>query len=165
MVDLSTEHDVHNPARQIADKINTATTVINDDDVLDITRQIRLMSVSQLIQAGQIPTDSDGFEMLHKNLQELDKQALQKKRILVDADANAVNANLIHSITASLKQNMGSRDVFAQGEVGRIPEPEGIAGEAQLIEGELDVGIKTQTFEDFMSTVGKEIDAKLREES
>mgnify|MGYP003482125590 FL=1 len=45
---------------------------IEDDEVVRVVRQTRLAIMDSQLAHG-VPVDKDSFEMLHKNLQELDK--------------------------------------------------------------------------------------------
>lgn len=148
-----------------------ATQVMSsDDDVLQTTRNIRLALVNeQLTQSNlsTILTDADSFEILHKNLQELDKQALQSKRIAVETDSNNLNAALLSQLFVKFQEVTGSTDVFIDNNnVGAIPNPEDeIKGAAAIIDGELDVGVIDQSHDAFMSTVGQEIAERKRKEA
>lgn len=134
----------------------------DDDTVLTTTRGIRLRILDE--QVKNLPTSGDEFESLHKNLQELDKIAIQKKRIIVDSDGNQATADLVKEVTAGILAKMPGNTLFtSQNPTGNIPNPIAeIEGAANIIPGELDVGVKAMTYEDFMKNEGKEIDERRR---
>lgn len=134
----------------------------DDDTVLTTTRGIRLRILDE--QVKHLPTSGDEFEALHKNLQELDKVAIQKKRLIVDADGNQATAELVKEVTAGILSKMPSGQLFrTQNAEGSIPDPLAeIEGTATIIPGELDVGVKALTYDDFMKNEGKVIDERRR---
>lgn len=138
----------------------------NDDNLLEETRKVRLAILHTQIKDG-IPSDKDGFEQLHKNLVELDKVALQNKRIAVDSDSNNVNAALIDKISESLIGNIGKRDIFEKDPEtsgASIPTPLAIDEiDIELVPGELESGISNLNYKEFMKNEGKEIEEQIRD--
>lgn len=130
---------------------------LEDDAVLDGTRKVRLMILNAQLKDG-IPNTTDEFEMLHKNLQELDKQALKKKQILVDANSADVNAALIQQISDSIIQNTGRKSIHESNTGGGdIPNVDHLVPTCELIEGELEVGVIPMTYDNFMANEGRQI--------
>lgn len=139
-------------------------TDFEDDEVLTLTRAVRLNAVQKLTEKG-IPTNLEDFEMLHKTLNELDKQALGKKRLTIDDNNAQLNATFLNNLLESIQRNVGgARDVFYNPNAeAATPNPEqDIAGKATLVDGELDVGVEDMTYEGFMSNQGKAIEEEIR---
>lgn len=128
---------------------------LEDDAVLDGTRKVRLMILNSQLKDG-IPNTTDEFEMLHKNLQELDKQALKKKQIAAESDSANVNAALIQQIAESVTQHAGTNNIHAIGG-GTIPNVDHLLPTCEIIEGELEVGVIPMTYDNFMANEGKQI--------
>ena len=138
------------------------TTVEDDDVAINTVRQVRFAMLEQQLERG-IPTDKDSFEQLHKNLQAIESGAIQRKRIIVEDEANNTNGALARQIMQSIFENAGKRDLFVseQGPVAEIPDPlAAIEGTATIIDGELEVGVVDMNYEDFMATKGRAIDER-----
>lgn len=146
------------------DKIRQAFDQENlgDDDVLQATRQLRVAILQKQTEHG-IPTDADEFEMMHKNIVELDKQAQTNKRLKQDSEQQMVSVAVMNHLMSVMSENLGKRNIFEHEPVGNIPNPIAeISGAASIIDGELEVGVKDQNYDDFMRTKGQEIDAAKR---
>lgn len=132
---------------------------IDDDAALRKVRQIRLTVMENHLKDG-IPTDSDGFEQMHKNLQELDKGAFKSKQLKQEEKSSEAQAKLAMEISNVLAKQLGSRDIFVgkETDVVDIPSPTHLLGQTTPLPGELKVGDDTSSYEEFSSTVGKALD-------
>lgn len=136
----------------------------DDDEVLSLTRAVRLNAVKKLTVNG-IPTSLEDFEMLHKNLAELDKQALGNKRLAQDGKQMEMSAAFFNTMMESIQRNTGTRDVFVNAAAPAVlPNPEHeIEGTANIIDGELNVGVEELTYEKFMANEGRAIEEAIRQ--
>ena len=133
---------------------------IDDDAAIRKVRQVRLTVLDNHLKDG-IPTDSDGFEQMHKNLQEIDKGAFKSKQLKQEEKSSEAQAKLAMEISNALAKKMGSRDIFESKDdavVVEIPNPTHLLGITQPLPGELKVGDDTSSYEEFSSTVGKALD-------
>lgn len=144
----------------------TPGEALSDDETLKKVREIRMGILTEHLANG-IPTDSDGFEQLHKNLVELDKGAFKSKQIKQDEQSSAKMAALAQEIANTLARNMGSQNIFEQKNQPidvNVPtrEPTHLLGISEPVPGELSIGDDTRTYDEFSNTVGKELDEKRR---
>ena len=133
---------------------------IEDDAALRKVRQVRLTIMANHLKDG-IPTDSDGFEQMHKNLQEIDKGAFKSKQLKQEEKSSEAQAKLAMEISNVLAKQLGSRDIFVgkEGEVeAEIPQPTHLLGKTEPVPGELKVGDDTSSYEVFSNTVGKALE-------
>ena len=135
---------------------------IDDDEVLRTIRSTRLAIMDNHLSHG-VPVDKDSFEMMHKNLQELDKGAFKSKQLKQEEKSSEAQAKLAMEISNVLAKHLGSRDIFEAKETEvvettQIPNPTHLLGVTQPLPGELKVGDDTSSYEEFSNTVGKALD-------
>lgn len=135
---------------------------IDDDQVVRTVRQTRLAIMDDQLAHG-VPVDKDSFEMMHKNLQELDKSAFKSKQLKQEEKSSEAQAKLAMEISNVLAKQLGSRDIFEAKEIdvveaAQIPNPTHLLGITQPVPGELKVGDDTSSYEEFSNTVGKALD-------
>ena len=135
---------------------------IEDDEVVRTVRQTRLAIMDNQLAHG-VPVDKDSFEMMHKNLQELDKGAFKSKQLKQEEKSSEAQAKLAMEISNVLAKQLGSRDIFEAKETevvetSPIPNPTHLLGVTQPLPGELKVGDDTSSYEEFSNTVGKALD-------
>lgn len=138
---------------------------VDDDSVLKKIRETRLAIMEEQL-AGGVPVDKDSFELMHKNLQELDKAALKGKQLKQEEKSSEAMAKLAMEISNNLARQMGNK-IFQQKdpvaiEEAEIPNPTHLLGTATPAPGELIVGDDTTSYEQFNETVGKALDAARR---
>jgi len=129
---------------------------MDEDQVLDYTQQQRRFVVDQLTGNGtKIPTDTKDVNLVLSALDGMDRNALGRKRIRVEEQANKNGSVMTGLVTEMLKR---SKDVrfFQQGattpgatrvapELGSdVPEP-------VVVEGELSQSPLQMSFEAFQS--------------
>lgn len=138
---------------------------MNDDDVLKLVRNTRLAMMDKMFEAG-IPTDPDAFEMIHKNLAELDKSALKSKGLAIDQSNAEANAKLAQQAAEAYFKNIGSgNDPFANTTIDHAPMPlnlSEIEGTGIPVRGELKVGDDTASYDEFMRESGDDIANRVR---
>ena len=135
---------------------------IEDDEVVRTVRQTRLAILDNQLAYG-VFVDKDSFEMMHKNLQELDKGAFKSKQLKQEEKSSEAQAKLAMEISNVLAKQLGSRDIFEAKETEvvettQIPNPTHLLGVTQPLPGELKVGDDTSSYEEFSNTVGKALD-------
>lgn len=138
---------------------------MDDDEVLKKVRKTRLAIMEDQLANG-VPVDKDSFELMHKNLQELDKAALKGKQLKQEEKSSEAMAKLAMEISNNLARQMGNK-IFQQKdpvlvEAAEVPNPTHLLGTAQPAPGELFVGDDTTSYEQFNETVGKALDAARR---
>lgn len=141
-----------------------AVEPLSDDETINLVRNTREKILQKQLQNG-IPTASDEFEALHKNLVELDKSAYTNKRLKVDSDNSKNLAELAKATAEALfAKTRGGKELFTAPEpIGQIPNPIAeIAGTAKEVPGELTVGDDTRTYDQFMDGSGKIIQERIR---
>lgn len=137
---------------------------LNDDETLKLVRNTRLMMMDKLFEGG-IPTDKDAFEMIHKNLAELDKTALKSKGLAIDQSNAEANARLAQAAADQYFKTIGSgNDPFLTGDgpgavLDNLIEVEGTG---VPVPGELKVGDDTASYDEFMRNAGDDIAARVR---
>lgn len=143
---------------------DTVTPLLDDDQTITRVRNTRLAILDTLTANGQIPTDSDGFEMLHKNLQELDKSAYQGKRLKQDEKSTEALAQIARITADRLATTLKGANMFTGGTpIGATTDALAeIEGTATIAPNELFDGNDTRSFEEFNATVGRDLDAKRR---
>lgn len=137
---------------------------IDDDSALKMVRQTRL-AINDKILANGIPVDPEGFEILHKNLVEIDKGAFKSKQLKQEEKSSEATARLAMEISNQLARNMGGNKMFqAQDpiDVGDVPAPTHLIGVTTPAPGELNTGDDTSSYEVFNETVGKALDEARR---
>lgn len=127
--------------------------VATDDAVMDFTQQKRMQIVQALTAGNKLPEDVKEQATLLKALDGLDKQAMGKKRLIVEdkkADNEKEAAALVN---AALKAMSAHRIVLdpSAGPPGEPPTlPEHIPTPV-LTPGETDATSKPETFDSFMA--------------
>lgn len=139
---------------------------LNDDDVLKLVRNSRLQMLDKLFESG-IPTDPDAFELIHKNLVELDKTALKSKGLAIDQSNAEANAKLAQAAADQYFKQVGSgKDPFMRDVTGgsvSVPDPtQYIEGTGIPVPGELKVGDDTTSYDNFMRDAGNDIAERVR---
>lgn len=138
---------------------------VNDDDVLKLVRNARLMITDDILKHG-IPADKDTFEMLHKNLDALDKTAIKSKSLAIDQSNAEANAKMAQAAAEHYFKSVGSgKDPFMRdvNGGGTIPDPtQYIEGTGVPVPGELKVGDDTTSYDIFMRDAGEDIAARVR---
>ncbi len=130
-------------------------SVINDDEVLDFTQIIRRKFVSTVTDQGtKMPTDPKEAKVLLSALADLDKTALGKKRLKLDKEMNETNAQTIAAIAAEVK---ASAMLFGGNQpAATAPRPAPVFDDSQLpplqtVDGEMDIGTKSESYDNFKS--------------
>lgn len=135
---------------------------VDDDNILKRVRQTRMAILDDQLKRG-IPNDPDGFEMLHKNLVELDKGAFKSKQLKQEEKSSEANARLAKEIAEVMASKMGSALFSSDSAVKEdIPNPTHLTGHIEPAPGELKIGDDTTTYEVFSSTVGRALDEARR---
>lgn len=137
---------------------------IDDDSAIKQVRQIRLAMLDKQTMHG-MPTDPESFEMLHKNLQEIDKGAFKSKQLKQEEKSSEANARLAKEISEAMVRNIGVNLFRANDEIGHgVTPPDHITGHVTPAPGELKQGDDSTSYEVFSATVGKELDELRRGE-
>lgn len=141
----------------MSDEANVPSDEMNDDQILNYTQGIRRQFVEQQVVEGKFPADTKEQTVLLSALADMDRAAINRKRIGVSekqAGADALAAQAI----ARLSRDFGAMSPFVKGDGDEfegeldVPEPEvGHLPPAEAVPGETDVGINDDTYDDFMN--------------
>lgn len=129
----------------------------NDDEVLSFTQDMRVRLINQLTDNGtKMPTDPKEQQQLALLLTDMDRQAVTKKRLRQDAQANDTAVRATATIAAVLDR-LGARNPFKldsseiiDGQCRVIDMPDKLVENVKVVPGELDIGIADNTYSGFM---------------
>jgi hypothetical protein len=130
-----------------------AQDLMTDDDILRFTQGQRRKLEAHLLQNGW-PQDADGQTQLMSLWNDMDRQALGNKRIGVEQKASEAD-RMIATVIADVAKRFGAQVPFAQGEGGLVidhnpPDGAEMLPRISTVPGEMDIGIETQNFNDFV---------------
>lgn len=138
------------PERPVTELV-TIQVPDKEEDVLDFTKQQRVRLLETLCENGRVPTDNREQMIMLQTLADMDRAALAKMKIKVDqhagADQAAAAAVLAKMLSDSRIKNI-SRVSVPVVETPKLPD-EVSAG--NVVEGELFIGHKQETYEEFMA--------------
>lgn len=86
-----------------------------DDDRLEFTQHIRMMAISALTAGGKVSADKDTISSLSKIIDGIDKQVINKKRLVV-ADKAAENDSKV----ALLLEEISTQFVRGEQDIGKL---------------------------------------------
>lgn len=130
--------------------------VTNEDEVLRHTQGLRLNVISSMTEKG-IPTDKESVDIILRAAADMDRAALGNKRIKTD-DKNAAADRLAASAIAKMYSQLGNGDPFASkpvGDGGKPEHPHTLIDDVKPMDGELDVGISSETYQQFQQRIGE----------
>lgn len=140
---------------------------VDDDAVIKMVRETRLGILKTQLAGGYLPQDKDGFDQLHKNLQELSKDGYKAKQLQQEAKSSEEQGRLAIAIANQMVKSIGG-DPFLNHKDPidvpdeAIPQPTHLIGTSTPAPGELLVGDDTTSYAVFASTVGKAMDEARR---
>ena len=142
---------------------------VDDDAVIKKVRETRLGIMKIQLEDG-LPNDKDGFDQMHKNLQELSKDAHKSKQLQQEAKSSEEQGKLALAIANAISKNMGGDPFQSKSDPidvsdTIIPQPTHLLGQVVAAPGELFVGDDTSSYAVFSETVGKSLDAARRGET
>jgi len=132
----------------------TNPVVQNDEDeVLNYTQTLRRSFVDKITDKGaSIPTDLDGANLMLNALNDMDRQAMGRKRLKVDqnlGDAMKQGAAIIATVID--RMSAGPNPFKRDGQVvGVIPEHPQELAIIELVPGELDTLAHELSYNEFM---------------
>lgn len=137
-------------------EVQVLPPAMDEDQVLDYTQQQRRFVIDKLTGNGaHLPDDTKDVNLILGALDGMDRNALGRKRIRVEEQANKTGSAMTGLVAEMLKR---SKDVafFQQGAtnpgVTRVaPELGSDVPEPELVEGELSQSPLQMTFEAFQS--------------
>lgn len=125
---------------------------MTDDQILKHTQNIRKRLVNDITKGGlEMPTDKDDRQTLLTTLQNMDQQALSNKRIGVASDAVDADKAAAEALKV-ISKNFGNLDPFQHGGdrvINHTPDTS-LLPEVEMVPGEGDIGICSETHEEFM---------------
>lgn len=126
---------------------------MTDDDILRFTQGQRKKLEAHLLEKGW-PQDAEGQTQLMNLWNDMDRQALGNKRIGVEQKQSEAD-RMIATVIADVAKKFGSTVPFAQGEGGLVIDHQPPEGAEKLpristVPGEMDIGLESQNFNDFV---------------
>lgn len=137
-----------------------STEVYDDDQVLEYTHGIRKQLVGDLTTDG-MPKEREDREILLKTLDGMDRSALGNKRIKKD-EKMANDDRKAQMLIGQMFKHFGNTNPFTNGGnvidgVSRqIEIPDTLYDDVELIDGETDIGVGSESFEEFSRRTGFE---------
>lgn len=128
--------------------------VTNEDEVLRHTQGLRLDVIRNMTEKG-IPTDKESIDVILRAAADMDRAALGNKRIKTD-DKNAAADRLAASAIAKMYSQLGNGDPFAVGNVGtggKPAHPDVLVDGVKPMEGEMEIGVSSETYDQFQQRV------------
>lgn len=140
---------------------------MDDDAVIKMVRETRLGILKTQLADGRLPQDKDGFDQLHKNLQELSKDGYKAKQLQQEAKSSEEQGRLAIAIANQMVRSMGGDPFLSASDPVTvpddiIPQPTHLIGTSTPAPGELLIGDDTTSYAVFSSTVGKAMDEARR---
>lgn len=134
---------------------DTAMEMLTDDDIVAQNQSLRRKFINHLTQGGeQFPIDTKDQSILLTALADMDRSALQNKKIGSTEKQGAADRQAAMIIAAMSTQFGTERSPFelvpgqaSRGidhDIGRLPA-------AQTVPGETDIGVSAETVDEFMS--------------
>lgn len=139
-------------------KLNLPTTILTDDEMLQYTQRIRRGFVDHTLENG-FPSDPKEQAILLSAISDMDRTAIQNKRI--GTDANQAEADRMAAMMiAKMSNQFNGADPFARGDgsapVREFPTiDETLLPEVTLVPGETEVGISELTYDELAARMGK----------
>lgn len=127
---------------------------LTDDQLLEHNQRLR-KKIADTITKNGVPEDGDSQYVLLTTLKDMDKQIIDKKRVAID-DKNANVANIVAEAVIKISNVFDNVDPFKRVSAAAPPviEHDKIP-EYEPVNGEMDIGIVTETFDEFMTVHGK----------
>lgn len=133
---------------------NELNKELEDDKILENSQKIRNELVKSIIKDG-MPTDKDDKYILLGALKDMDKQVIDKKKVAIE-DKNANVAGVIAEAVSKISQLVDGGDPFKRPGSGQIPSLDNtLIPEYSPVDGEMEVGITNDNYDNFMSHNGK----------
>lgn len=129
---------------------------MSDDEALNYTQRIRKGFIDHSIKGG-FPSDIKDQAMLLSAMSDMDRTAIQNKRIGTDASSNEAD-RLAALMIAKMSNHFGATDPFEVKDVNirEFPEiNESLLPPVTLVPGETEVGISDLTYDEFSATMAK----------
>jgi hypothetical protein len=125
---------------------------LDDDQVLQYTQGLRKQLVTAIVEKG-MPEDNKDRMVLLGALADMDRTALGNKRINKDEEI-ARDDRAAASILARVYETLGGKNPFEQGvtiegQARQVKLPEKLLEVVEFVDGETDIGISSESYEDF----------------
>lgn len=130
---------------------------MTDDGVLEYTQRLRKQLVTDMTKKG-MPDDPKDRSTMLMALSDMDRAALGNKRITKDEQI-ASEDRAAQAAIARVYSTLGNKNPFeVQPEkdiTPVVPElPENIAPDAEFVEGEEEIGVREESYQEFAERTG-----------
>lgn len=129
---------------------------LSADDLLDLTLKARRAMIVQMTENGP-PDNNRDRRVLNEILNGAESTALGMKRIDNESDASKSNREVAEAALAMMAQ-WGNQSPFENSTGGMTIEAESVRqisdgdiADANIVEGELDIGVSDLTYDEFIS--------------
>lgn len=135
-------------------EVENVDVVLTDDQILEHNQILRKKIVDKIVKNG-VPEDQDSQYVLLTTLKDLDKQIIDKKRVAIE-DKNSNVANIVAEAVVKIGNIFDNSDPFKRQNYGNIPviNP-ALIPESHPVIGEMEIGVTSETFDEFMGVHGK----------
>lgn len=138
-----------------------ADMILNDDDIIEQNQRMRKKFVEHLVPEGKFPDDPKAQYVLLTAMADMDRTALQNKKIGSTERQGAADrqaAMLIATIVGSMEgknpfESTTGRTTIPLLESQRIPE-------VVIVPGETDIGLEHETYEQFTARMESAMESK-----
>lgn len=147
----------------LSSAITVAPDTTNPDSIIETVRNVRVRTLNVQLAHG-CQAEGDGFEAMHKNLQELEKSAVAEKRLKLDESKASDDGAFVRAIAKEMYRMNNQRPLLQVGDgTGVIPDPSiDFKGELEEVPGMIEIGNDARKYDDFMATAGNDIEERVR---
>lgn len=145
--------------------IPTAEEIANmtDDDVLKLTRKLRIQTIRDLHKNGALSGENSDRNLFVSMINGLDSQAINNKKIVTDQRTSAGNAALIAEIISKVSPaNFAAMGAGQVVDVSTKVVPDGVI-ELDLVPGETDINPPQLDFNSFVAANARQVPGEATE--
>lgn len=129
--------------------VNELPDVVDEQQVLKFTQSIRMTAIAEMCRNG-MPVDSESVTSIVKLADGMDRAALGSLRAKADLQQGKNQAAMVDLIAEALKSDILNGVYTPAGVVGKPRDLGEIQEVFEAQPGEFEVGVKSQTYNEFM---------------
>ena len=132
-------------------------SLFTDDDVVAFTQKTRKQLVDEMVADGKMPEDKDSRVLLLSALSDMDKLAINNKRLGAQ-QKNAAKDREAMMIIAKIRERIDGSNIFEQpgNTVREVEIDSSRLPPANAVKGETDIGLDETTYDDFVAQFDEE---------
>lgn len=135
--------------------------ILNDDDIIEQNQQLRKKFVKHLTPEGKFPEDIKAQYVLLTTMADMDRTALQNKKIGSTERQGAADrqaAMLIATIVGNCEGKNPFESTTRQGTVPQLQS--NLIPEVVIVPGETDIGLEHETYDQFTARMESKMESK-----